>query len=195
MSASLVKPPTELLNVSALVFRNRSTRRGQRWDGALGALLGRRHAIREDLRGVPCFSFAVAEPGADQPCFGAVVLPFELEAEPAFLQTGLLHTLAFVLVTDFDHRRDGSDDYRFRLVVPLSRAVGAHDHRVLARALDDELGGLADWRRERRDRRWTMPVCPPERAELATLRYGTGAPLDVDEYLGTRVSAGLRRLA
>lgn len=186
---------TRDLVVPLMYFRHRSARRGQRWDGSLGEFIGQRHAVRDELRGTPAFSFAVPEPGFPERRFSALVLPFDLESDPAFLQTGYLHSRAFVLYTAFDHRADGAGAYRFRLILPLSRSVNAQEYRVLSRAFDGELGDQADWSQERADRRWTMPACPAERHHLATLRYGDGPLLDVDELLGTRVSIGLRRLA
>ena len=196
MSAARPLPAvrTADLVVPVLRFRNRSIRRGERWDLPLGEFLGQRHAVRDELRGAPSFSFGVTEFGSTERRYSAVVLPFHLESDPAFLQTGFLHDRAFVLYTAFDHRVDGDASYRYRLILPLSRPVNGHDYRVVARAFDSELGGLADWSQERRDRRWAMPACPPERYHLATLRYGDGPVLDVDELLGTRVSVGLRRL-
>ena len=183
------------LVVPLVYFRHRSARRGERWDGPLGEFFGKRHAVRDELRGTPAFSFAVTEPGVPERRFSALVLPFDLESDPAFLQTGYLHSRSFVLYTAFDHRTDGAATYRFRLILPLSRPVNAQEYRVLTRAFDGELGDQADWSQERRDRRWNMPACPAERHHLATLRYGDGPLVDVDELLGTRVSIGLRRLA
>ncbi len=186
---------TRDLVVPLMYYRHRSAKRGQRWDGPLGEVLGDRHAVRDELRGAPAISFAVPEPGFPERRFWAVVIPFDLESDPAFLQTGYLHSRSFVLYTAFGHRADGASTYRFRLILPLSRSVSAQEYRVLSRAFDSELGDLADWSQERRDRRWNLPACPAERHHLATLRYGDGPLLDVDELLGTRVSIGLRRLA
>ena len=186
---------TRDLVVPIMYFRHRSARRGERWEGTLGEFFGQGHAVRDELRGTPAYSFAVAEPGLPERRFSALVLPFDLESDPAFLQTGYLHSRAFVLYTAFEHRADGAGTYRFRLILPLSRPVNGREYRVLSRSFDGELGDLADWSQERRDRRWNMPASPAERHHLATLRYGDGPVLDVDELLGTRVSIGLRRLA
>lgn len=187
--------PSFDLVVSAVCYRNRTSRRGYPWQGTLGELFGHRHALRAELRGAPAFSFAVPSPTPGEREFGALVLAYDIEADPAFLQSSFLAPRAFVLFTAFDHRADGSDSYRFRLVLPLSRPVNAEQCRVLAASLDSDLGGLADHRRERRDRRWTMPSCPAELSRFASIAYGRGARLNVDDYLGTRVFAGLRRTA
>ena len=59
-----------------------------------------------------------------------------------------------VALSNASYRADGDASYRYRLILPLSRPVNGHDYRVVARAFDGELGSVADWSQERRDRRW-----------------------------------------
>jgi hypothetical protein len=186
---------TSELSIPLLHFRNRTARRGLLWDGTLGAFFGQHHAIRDEPRGAPAFSFALGEPEFAVRSFTALVLAFDLEPDAAFAHADFLAGRSFVLFTAFDHRAGGDGTYRYRVVLPLSRPVDAHDYRVLAVSFDGELGGLADPGLERKDRRWPVPICPPQRAHHATIRYGNGPVLDVNELLGTRVSTGPRRLA
>ena len=195
MNAPTRVTPTSELYVPLLHYRNRSIRHGLLWEGTLGGYFGAGHTIRDKLRGAPAFTFGISEPGEQTRTYHALVLAYDLEADPAFLSSGFLRGRAFVLFTAFGHRAGGVDTWQYRVVLPLSRPVGPADYKVLARAVDAELGGLADPRLERRDRRWPIPVCPPERQHLATLRYGDGARVDVDSLLGTRISTGPRRLA
>jgi len=184
---------TSRLVVPLLRFRNLSSRHGELLELPLSEVFGVRPAPRDDERGAPCFSVAITPPGGPVRQFNALVLTYSLDADQAFLLDRALRGRAHVAWTAFDHRTDGDDDYRFRVLFPLSRAVNAHDYSVLARAVDSDLGGLADLRAERRDRRWTLPTYHPDREEFAGLRYAPGAVIDVDEVLGYRLApTGLR---
>lgn len=179
--------PTRSLVVPITCYRNRSRRRGELVEAPLGEVFGRGPRRRFEERGVPAFSVVHREPGDAIRRFHALVLAFDLDADQAFQLDRALRGRAFVLWTGFDHREDGGDNYRFRVLFPLSRPVNAQDHGVLAALVDNDLGSIADRRAERRDRRWSFPACPPCREEFASVRYGDGAVLDVDDLLGYRV--------
>lgn len=187
--------PTRSLVVPLTLFRNRSRRRGEAVELPLVEVFGRGPRRRLEERGVPAFSVARHNPGDAIRRFHALVLAFDLDSDQAFQLDRALRGRAFVLWTAFDHREDGADTYRFRVLFPVSRPVNAHDHAVLAQLVDSDLGSIADRRAERRDRRWCLPVCPPCREEFASVRYGDGAVLDVDELLGYRELPSEQRTA
>ena len=191
------EPPARTFErvVPLVGFAHRSASRGEPWRGSLGGFFGRRHALRDELRGAPAFSLVARAPGEGSRKVGAVVLGYDLDPDAAFAHAELLAGWSFVLFTGFDHRALGDGCYRYRVVVPLSRPVGPRAHRVVAAAIDAALGGLAASGLEPWDGRWHAPVCPPERAHLATIRYGDGRVFDVDELLGTRLFDPHRRLA
>ncbi len=195
MNPFAVPNATSRLVVPLVRFRNRSTRHGELSELPLGEVFGFRPEPREDERGAPCFSVAVMPPGGLVRQFHALVLAYALDADQAFLLDRALRGRAHVSWTAFDHRADGADSYRFRVLFPLSRAVNAHDYAVLAQAIDSDLGGLADLRAERRDRRWSLPTCHPDREEFAGLRYGPGSVIEVDEVLGYRLAPSELRYA
>jgi hypothetical protein len=191
--APMTAPSTSELSVPLLRFPSRSSRSGERWPGTLGSFFGQRHVVRDNSRGAPAFSFALRERGQAVRRSAALVLVYDLEPDAAFAHADFLAGRAFVLFTAFEHRAGDDGTYRYRVVFPLSRPVCVDERRVLATSIDGELGGLADPSLARRDQRWLMPVCPAERAHLATIRYGSGPVLDVDELLGTHLCP--RRLA
>ncbi len=184
--------------VPLVFYRTLSSRHGTLVERPLGDVFGDRPTLRDDARGAPCFSVATestAASGGPVRVYHALVLAYSLDADQSFLVDRALEGLAHVAWTSFDHRADGGDSYSFRVLFPLSRGVNAHDYAVLARAVDADLGGLADLSAERRDRRWLLPACPPDREELAGLRYAPGALIDVDALLGYRILPSKARCA
>ncbi len=195
MNPLAVPNATSRLVVPLVRFRNRSARDGELLEVPLGEVFGLRPEPRDDERGAACFSVAVSPPDGLVRQFHALVLAYTLEADQAFMLDRALRDRAHVSWTAFEHRADGADSYRFRVLFPLSRSVNAHDYAVLAQAVDSDLGGLADLRAERRDRRWTLPTFHPDREEFAGLRYGPGAVIEVDDVLGYRLAPSELRYA
>jgi len=179
---------TSRLVVPLMRYRNLSTRHGELFEAPLGEVFGRSPEFREEARGAACFSVAARDSEFDTRRFHALVLAYDLDSDQSFTLDRALQGRAHVGWTAFGHRADGGDNYRFRVLLPLSRSVNAHDYSVLAQAINGDLGGLADLREERRDRRWLMPLAHPDREEFACVRYSAGALIDVDQVLGYRIA-------
>ena len=159
------------------------------WEGRLEDLLGVGPVITDDKTHVGCFSPTRYRHRATRGKAGvevvtALVFDFDhvtrldLERLKEWLQGR-----ASVIYTSFSHRKGGSDDLCFRLVLPVSRPMAPAEFERTWAGVDADLGRLADAAARDPSRIWYLPSAPEERVDHARIAWRDGVLLDVDELL------------
>jgi putative DNA primase/helicase len=185
-SASLVR--VESCALHAVRFQDEKAKVPMPYEGSVLELVGRTHTVRAEKKGTAAFSTVTYQPRASRGKRGvasvtAVVLDYDhlSSAAVAELYKKLAERgWAWLGYSSFSHLAKGEDDHCFRLLVLVSRSMTVQDHHSVWYVTDAALGGTADRQARDASRLWYVASCPPERAELAWVRWGDGRPLDVD---------------
>jgi len=166
-------------------------------------LLGRSHIVRTSKSGRAFVPADFREGGkrckADVERVNALVYDFDFDKRAdseadAKAVYGRANGLACgILYTTHSHNEQGEQDYRFRLIFPVSRPMTAEEHGRIWVLVNGKLGGLADGSAKDPSRLYYLPSCPPEREELATMEEWEGPLLDVDALLAEAPEAPRRK--
>jgi len=144
-----------------------------------------------EKKGTPAFSTVVYREGSARGKRGvaavtALVLDFDhLTSEAAEEVARRLadRGWAYLAYTSFSHRASGDDDCCFRVLICISRPVAPKEHQAVWHITNNALGRLADANARDISRLWYIASCPPERAELAWVKWADGRALDVDSAI------------
>ena len=159
------------------------------WTGPLRSLLGNAPVVRATKAGTPCFSAAQYQPEATRGLAGVVAVTL-LVLDFDHLTAAQLHHLfdqltgrLFAIYSSYSDLAAGEDDRCVRVLLVPTRSMTPSEFRVVRAAVVTELGVPVDENAADASRIWFDPSTPAERAESGFIIYGSGAPLDPQQYL------------
>ncbi len=172
---------------TAVRFRHERDNIPRTWKGTLPDLFGPEPMIRTQKLGCPGFSFAKYRDGTirgNDDVQAITALAFDLDHIPNDeLETlkSKLQDHAFGIYTSFNHRLDGEDDNRLRLILPTSREILPGEYDRIWRKIGQWLNGWVDGQTSDIARLFFLPSCPFERKDEAYIEYHDGFLFDVDD--------------
>lgn len=172
--------------VAAVTFDSERDNIPKPFGGPLERLFGDSHLVRPSKCG-PAFSMVLYKSGSTRAienvcAVTGVALDFDGVTNVQMTELARrLNGLASVVYSTYRHRLTGSEDNRFRVVLPMSRRMSVSEYPEIWSAVNDRLGGMADAKSKDPAHLFYLPSCPPERKVTAFIRYRDGEILNPDQ--------------
>lgn len=176
--------------VRAALFKTLYDNKPEPWEGNPLDLLGRHRILeaKEDARLFSTVEYKEGEKRGKEGILRAHAMVFDFDHLSAVdaervLDLPLARGWAHIAFTTYRHHLEGSDDWRFRILLLPSRAILPGEFPVVWASFNAIFRNLADPVSKGIEHIFYLPSCPSERSKDAWIRPADGALFDVDQLV------------